>query len=259
MSQVEQGRHCAKCVKTVYDVSNWSDEKILTTYEQKNHQMCIRIPKDRLEQEPAPTKWYSRFKYAVLAGIASFWLMVKSNFAKAQAGSTANTAQTNPDTMQNVETSVQVNGIVMDSIDRMTPISYASIVIRNGETVLTGGLSRNDGSFELKLDSVNTSDTLTVEVQYVGFETVAKTFTPNVNDTIRVDVYMKEEHICLNEHTIVLNRPDRGHFSGIPTITMGVMVGERGRVIYKNGKPLLDEYDTKTYHHDELQRYNLGR
>ena len=69
---------------------------------------------------------------------------------------------------------------------------------------------------------------------------------------------MKANHVCLNEVTVMVDRDRYGegsYFTGVPiqSRSMGVLVRSNGR------RKILDDFDTKTYYGDEIERYNLGR
>lgn len=62
-----------------------------------------------------------------------------------------------------------ISGIVMEQ-SQNTPIAYAAIVIKtlDGSKTITGGITEEDGSFEIKKIA---EGTFNLEVQYIGFKT----------------------------------------------------------------------------------------
>ncbi len=256
MTSEEKGRHCTKCEKTVFDVSTWTDLEINKTYTDNDQNMCIRIPEERLSPTPIPMSRTKRWKYYVAAGIASFWFMFKANNASAQSDSTAHSQE--PDTLasDNKIAKMTITGVVRDSLNSKTGMPFADVMLKiNGEAVIRVTTDEN-GKFQIDWnDSISLNDTFQLNVDYVGYTSVVKEFTPR--DSIMSEIYLEEAHICLNEKVIVVGRREREYFAGAPYITMGVMVTSSGWKTIK--RPMLDEFDTKTYHHDDLERYNLGR
>ena len=61
----------------------------------------------------------------------------------------------------------QINGTVLDS-QTMIPIEYATIVIKNGQEIVGGIISNNDGRFEISID-FNLEYSL--EISFLGYET----------------------------------------------------------------------------------------
>lgn len=251
MTPEEQGRHCTKCSKTVFDVENWSDEEVLSTYEENNKSLCIRIPSDRLASTSTTT--HRTWKYYLISGLAFFMLFVKKTFIKAQTVIKSNDKESK-DTTKHME-NVVVNGVVKDTLNGPSAVAYANVYIKKDGQVLTGTISDTSGKFELNTQNLEPSDTLELVVESIGYEAISKKFTPR--DSIFCEIILSERHICLNEMVINV----KGDFiMGIGRIrTSGIMVSDRDLKIRKIIRPLLDEYDTKSIHHDELERYNLGR
>lgn len=255
MTEVERGRHCEKCAKTVHDVTHLNNEQVYDAYEKNNQSLCIRIPAYRLSempQSPAKTGW----KYLALASLMTFWLGVKKVFGATPHAPNSLSKVSENDTANQQDSVIHnmiVRGVIRDSLNNSTPMPFANIRVIKKDTVLEEGISDIDGLFNLQLtDSVSSSDTLKIEVEYVGFEKISQSFQPR--DTMQLEIYLTELHICMGKEVVV----ERGrYFMGLPHIVTGIMISNSGHKSIK--RPLLDDYDTKTYHHDELERYNLGR
>src|SRR5699024_4832349 len=63
-----------------------------------------------------------------------------------------------------------INGKVIDQSLKQ-PIPYATVAIKSGEKVIKGGITNEDGSFELKQIKAGS---YTVEVQFIGYQTYHK-------------------------------------------------------------------------------------
>lgn len=145
MTTNEQGRHCQKCVKTVYDVCNTSDEEIWNKYEENNGSMCIRIKTDRVNS-PAPTKpWYIRIRYAAAAAILTLMLSVQEKLAIAQKETTGNTVDNNVKTIENMN----VTGVVADSLSDKNKVAFATVILFKNNRKIGREFTNVKDNFEL--------------------------------------------------------------------------------------------------------------
>lgn len=253
MTSVEQGRHCQKCVKTVHDVTNWSDEKIEQTYYQNNQSMCIRIPEERLSQ-PKRKTW----KYYLTAALATFILIIKKNFSVAQqVVSDTTSVQPVKDTTQKIN-KIRITGTVIDTLNKEEPLAFANVFVKHKSNIIGGTVTNIEGQFVLDITKeLEASDTLELTVEYLGYTPVTRSFT--VEEKMNLEVIMSEGHICLKEKVIMLDR--KRVLMGAPIISRTMM----GVITYThNGKrgihnSILTNYDTQTINEEDLQRYNLGR
>ena len=253
MSQVERGRHCQKCAKTVHDVTNLSNQQVHLAYQENNQSLCIRIPAHRLSALP-PTPAKTGWKYLAMASLMTFWMGVKKVFGdEPQEPRNSNVVSTK-DSVDNKDSIINkmiVRGVILDSLNNSTPMPFAHIRILKEKVLLQDGISDLEGQFEINVtDSLSTNDTLTLEVEYIGYKKITKEFQPN--DTLQIEIFLNELHVCMGREVVL---EGRRVFQGI--MTTGIMITPTGHRSIK--RHLLDEYDTKTYHHDELERYNLGR
>ena len=241
MTPEEQGRHCKKCAKTVYDVKDWSDQKVLKTYEQNNNSLCIRVPAERVSIQPLhPNRTW---RYYLIALLASFWLIVKKSVGRALPEEEPDDVSTSKDTFYQMN----ITGTVKDSLEGI-PVQGVAIVLKQGTVQLGYSITNDSGRFELKVRDHKfiEGDTLSLKISHISYGEITKDFA--ARDTVETDVFLKESHICLNETVVLGNR----RFSGI---MVGVIRWDGHEII--STRPLLDEYDTKTIHHDELERLNL--
>lgn len=245
MTPEEKGRHCEKCAKTVFDVTQWSDEKVFDEYNKNGQSLCIRVPEDRLTSTTSNRTW----KYYVVAFLASLWFMVKKTFVNATPDKAPDDVATSKDTLHNMV----VHGTILDSLQG-APMTSTEITLLHGDQELYNTVSDNEGKFNFSYgnDTLTKGDTLTLKISHLGYEIVRKDFTPK--DTIQADIFMKESHVCLNEMVITRDRGTR-IIQGDMVTGIAVFPPHPGEIkIYRK---LLDDYDTKTIHHDELERLNL--
>lgn len=97
-----------------------------------------------------------------------------------------------------------INGKV---IEKKTgePIPYATISVKDGGKVISGGITKDNGSFTVSNLPLKE---LTVEVQYIGFKKYVNTFTLSDGDkTISLKtIALEEEATQLNEVAVVKER-----------------------------------------------------
>jgi hypothetical protein len=250
MTPNEQGRHCNACAKTVVDATNLTDEEIWKKHEQNNNSLCLHIPSERVTTLPKTR--FHQLKVAAVAALIGFWLTVKQAVF-AQTDSTINNKNKVPSDSNQVIQKMIINGIVSDSIDRLNVLAYCNISVLQNNQVIGGGISNYEGKFSIAITgNFDTKEKLTLRCTSVGFKNAQTAFMPK--DSINCDIYMNESHFCLNEAVITVRR--NSYIVGRLPITQGIMIN------YKDGKTrkkILDQYDTKTYYSDEIERYNLGR
>ncbi len=254
MTPTEQGRHCEKCVKTVHDVSFLTNEEVEEKYIENNGQLCVRVQSERVIHDPNPQKsLLKRLTYGVAATLAFFWLFIKNTVAQAQSDSTSTQEEPNDSISTNVKSfsKILLRGYVRDSLENTEGVAFASVIVSKDSNQIGYTVTNVEGMFVLELGGPFLStDTLLLQIVSIGMKTVTQKFNPK--DTIPVDVHMKEENVCLGTTEIIGRKRT---FTGV---VMGVLYWPNGKKrIVK--RPLLDEYDTKTYHHDDLERLNLGR
>ncbi|MBL7472729.1 TonB-dependent receptor domain-containing protein [Robertkochia sediminum] len=108
------------------------------------------------------------------------------------AWSTAQTAANEPD-ISDAKIGI-VSGKVIDQ-NAKNPIPYASVVIKSAsdKSVLTGGITNEDGSFEIKKIEDGTH---IFEIQFIGYTTYTKTITINRgNRRINMGTISLEENV----------------------------------------------------------------
>jgi hypothetical protein len=243
MAKNEQGRHCEQCALTVHDASDLTEAQILTRYKEHYGQLCIRIPEHRLSATP---KVKIGWQNLLLATIVGCWMMLKTSLGKAPelVGHTENLPPHGSDSIAKMKLKCQI----LDSAEHKQPLigAYISIFI-NGKTQ-TQGMSDFQGFFSLDLQDISKEDTLEIEVSYLGYKTLRDAL--KIQSALTTSIYLSEGHVCLNEAVVVRNRDE----IIMGRMRQGIMIWDEGkqRAVYK-----MDEYDTKTYHSDDLNRLNL--
>jgi hypothetical protein len=132
-----------------------------------------------------------------------------------------------------------------------SPLQFATVVISQDSNSIGGILTDEKGLFQLTIEKeFSAEDSIQVEVQYIGFEPVSRSFM--VKDSLDLEIFMGDQHICGRLTTVVLHRRI---FVGENPLT-GIMINPKNnwRSIYNT---IMDEYDTKHIHHQELERLNL--
>jgi hypothetical protein len=245
MTPNEQGRHCTKCVKTVHEVHHISNEEVMQKVAETGGNFCIRIAKDRVI--PLPKPWYTRMKYAISAAILSLLLSAKSTLLKAQ---TVNSDNQELDKHKIIE-QCTLTGTVIDSIENNTPLPFTFVTVTLPDSSMHRTYADALGKFSLQIDKkLSTGDSLTITCTMIGYKETQ--IVSAIKDTIDMEVFLAQQHICLKTAVIHVEKQ----------IIQGTTMG--GAPIDRSSNPrlyrkILDDYDTKTYHHDEIERYNLGR
>lgn len=103
---------------------------------------------------------------------------------------------------KNTEKTGSISGIVLDA-DLKQPLPYVNIIIKNTSgDIITGGITQNDGSFEIeKILEGN----MLLNIQYIGYKTYSKNITiGNGNYKINLgNILLEEEAEGLDEVTVV--------------------------------------------------------
>ncbi len=250
MTPTDQGRHCAKCDMTVHQVDTMSNVEVMQNWHLHNGEFCINIPKERALADYS--KWYLNWKYTATTVLFTVWLSAKQMVAKAQEVA-VNYANNSKDSKIS---KCHIKGVVIDSIQNSTPVAFALIRVKLPDGIIKKSYTDALGKFNITItQEYNNTDTITLYCDMVGYESVF--INTIIKDTVDAEVFMSQNHICLKEAVILVKKSTmmmRGtithkHYSGIPVNTRNE--------IYK--KELFDNYDTKTFYSDDIERMNLGR
>lgn len=91
-------------------------------------------------------------------------------------------------------------------VDKRTnePIPYASVTVKDGATVISGAITKENGTFTVT--NLILKD-LTVEVQFMGYKKYVKNFSLSSNDkNANLNIALEEEATQLNEVSVVKER-----------------------------------------------------
>lgn len=245
MSSNEQGRHCQKCDKVVHEVHQLDDQAIKEKWEQNGHNLCIRIEENRI-QKILP--WYTNWKYALVATIAALHSNAKESIAQVQDSIIPKKNQSK----NKIVDSCTVTGSIIDSLSANQPIPFAFIQLELPDSTTFRTYSDVAGNFKFKIDKpLSTADSIRLKCSMMGFETTDTLI--KIKENIEADIILGENHFCLKEAVIAVDR--KTILQG--NMVMGIWINDGERRIYKNEE--WDQYDTKTFHHDQIERMNLGR
>ncbi len=158
MTQVEKGRHCAKCDKVVTDFTEMSASEIQQFLVQ-NQRACVRMHQSQLSYEPSlvrPVVAPRRLNYQPLAAllIAGLTLSACQNQVTADPKHpteiVSNSGDTSDQTKQSTQKSaadrMSIRGRVLD--DKGKPIDSARVTLISIEQIATTWSDAN-GNFEL--------------------------------------------------------------------------------------------------------------
>lgn len=110
------------------------------------------------------------------------------------------------------QNSGNISGKVLDKVTN-TPISYASIEIKEGEKIINGGVTNEQGGFLIKNIPLKN---YTLEVQFIGYKKYISNFEFNDSKkTISLKIILEEEATelkgvnIINERSIIEQKTDR--------------------------------------------------
>lgn len=158
----------------------------------------------------------------------------------------------------------QIKGVIVDS-NTNAPVEYATIILKQGETILEGTISQPNGSFLLP---VSYQDRLSLEISFMGYQTLLME-NIKINKNIPLDlgvISLQATQNLLNEvvvntnRKIIQNKIDRQVYSAsefsiakggtgmdiirnLPSITINSLGeikfrGSSGLVVLLNNKPV---------------------
>ena len=203
MSQEEQGRHCKACDKVVRDFTRSSRAEIEAAV-LGTPNTCGRFRHDQIDRPDLPAAIFFRFPLQRLKQFVVAFLLVFGfeafGYSDAQAqqlnGELAEAYQegkleVREKGLQNEV--IHLKGLVLDS-EWGEPIAFATVVVRSGEKVVCGGMSDQDGKFDLRFSLRELREmSYDLIVSYAGRERMKK--------HIDVDI---EEVLVLIDPTVVL-------------------------------------------------------
>lgn len=97
-----------------------------------------------------------------------------------------------------------IKGEVIDQTTNV-PLSYVNIIVKKGGTIVTGGISKDNGTF--LIDKI-AYGSYKIEIQFIGFETLTKEITIS-NTQRKVDlgkILLKEDTVSLDAIEIIVER-----------------------------------------------------
>lgn len=106
--------------------------------------------------------------------------------------------------MANAQNSGSISGKVTDK-NNNSPISYATIVIKSDSKIVTGGITDDNGNFDIKnLELVP----YVIEIQYIGYKTsvIEATLSADKKSVTLPKISLEEEYTQLEDVTIVAER-----------------------------------------------------
>jgi hypothetical protein len=187
----EKGRFCDSCQKTVHDFSSMSDEELIAFFEKKQGSFCGRIDSKKLDrinrkiylQSPSfGKKWFKAFFFS---GFLSL-LGNASLFGQKSCDNSNGGIEIISDVVQKPDSiSFIIEGKVIEA-ETGEPLLFGTVFCSHG----VGGTSTDyDGNFRLlsSSDSLST-DSLTLEISYVGFQTIKIEAKPYIGKRVMISL-----------------------------------------------------------------------
>src|SRR5690606_17322778 len=155
----EKGRFCLSCQKCVLDLTNESDEEILSISKQKN--ICVRLDKNQIERINSKPSFQlpNWLRYSSLL----VWLGLNS-FGLAQNKSELRYTTSQIEELIKKDTLITVKLQVIDDFDE-SPIPNAKVYL-NKKKKKYNTITDHNGYFELEIPTKYLNDFLIVETEH---------------------------------------------------------------------------------------------
>lgn len=203
------GKLCLQCNKHVIDFTSMSDAELITSLQNHAGNLCGRFRNEQLNrplllhQAPKPTTQLRK----ILAGI--LLLAGANQTLQAQVGKimiepavTIRNDNNNEQQQQDGSLLAQLKGRVFDA-DTKEPIAFCMLYIKDSHL---SAIADKDGFFVLDLPKSLSGDSITLQCNYIGYETHLSSFKtsnlpanlsialkPEENTFIMGDIIMLEE------------------------------------------------------------------
>lgn len=204
-----EGKFCLSCAKQVIDFTHMNDTEILKTLQEKPNGICGRLYKHQLNR---PLYRYTTPRQApalkkILAGVVLFTGIYQSTTAQTTVTAAMQQENTNQhETINAMQTQKnfkgQLNGRVFDA-DTREPLAGCMIYIKDSNL---SAVTNPDGRFTLDIPSSMTNDTVNLQLNYIGYDTLLTSYPTNQlphstqhylmqkqDDILMGDVYIIEE------------------------------------------------------------------
>jgi hypothetical protein len=206
MNPTEQGMFCNVCSKCVVDFTQFSDDELLAYFSRAPKNVCGRFDSTQLNKTITQTPVYSPWftfpkKWMVAAGL---WIGLLAKGIAQTATTDSLTAQ------QEIATPLQHQATTTDTTRRLTGIvvdsttneALSGVMIVIAGTPL-GAYTDANGEFSMLLPKEYADKTISLKLQYIGYETSFFNVQPNGdNITLKLDgsdiIMMKEVVVVSN-------------------------------------------------------------
>lgn len=231
-----QGRHCALCVKSVYDLTGKTQDEISKIYNSEKGSICGRM----VVESPKTKNLKSLFRYTrkALALFALFQLWIENLIAQTMDDKGQVVVQ--PDSTVQMVKPLTLSGTISDSLNNEA-LPFATIKFyRLDGSLITGTYSNLDGHYSISIHE-DIPNKISLEISAMGYQ----------RRTIEVDIQRKTDFsfqwsikpIRLLEKEII-----NGH------ISMGIVYTPKPPILH-----LKRTSNTKSYTSEDLEKYNFRR
>jgi hypothetical protein len=212
MNPTEQGRFCNVCSKCVVDFTKFSNDELLAYFSKAPNDVCGRFDSKQLNktitQTPVYSSWLTIPKKWIIAAGLWIGLLAKGIAQTASTDSiTAPQEITSPleHPVTTADTTRKLTGIVVDSTTNEVLSGVMIVVVGTP----LGAYTDVNGGFSILLPKEYADKTVSLKLQYVGYETSFFTVKPNENNiTLKLDnsdiIMLKEVVITSAEHRVFI-------------------------------------------------------
>lgn len=215
--KTDNGGFCKNCQTEVIDFTKMSQPEIRNYFIAINGKVCGRMLKQQLDLKPMQT---SKMKNGLLAASFSLFALFFSKPSNAQQGE-------NKSIEQLIEIGPKKFGVDKKQIDKTTPIKNDTLPkITEGIIEITGtvfdaddkepliganvwqidtenGIATDiDGNFKMKLNATEITDSIILEINYIGFESTQLVIFPSKKN-INLEIALKSNDILLGEVYVI--------------------------------------------------------
>lgn len=216
MTNISQGKFCAKCTKNIYDLSNKTEKEIHQLYQKNNGKLCGKIKPHQL----------SNFNYRKQrAKLAKFCLTLYLVFGgylfKAELHAQNNNIDSNSTAINGTKKYYTITGTVTDK-ETKEPIFAANIYYTIGSKNF-GTISDFDGVYKLKIDaSLIKKPSIELFFSSIGYKKTNIEFSTKNQTKLNVKLDYDAEIMLLgminyDKHDSLINRDPESHGKTIIT------------------------------------------
>jgi hypothetical protein len=203
MSNVNGGRHCNLCNKTVVDLTNKNSSEIIEYVLKSKTPVCGRVDSLNVSRHHFNQSLFKKLSLSIIAFLG-FNSLFSNNELKAQ--NIVHTKGRVSVAEENDTARITIKGIVLEKNTRR-PIDFASITLEKNGRVLSAVLTDDNGSFSIHLPiDKDTTGSLTIKCSNIGYKNLLIKNIP-ANQDADVTITLDESSDMVMIGLITIKKP----------------------------------------------------